>query len=86
MSIDPEKLAERIWTVTVTEVATAFAVSVETVNKWVRKGKFPRPIRLQENGLLRFRIADVDAFLSKRQRQRLRRSPRGFLQKRTAEK
>lgn len=59
-------------------VLEALDVSEGTLKRWITAGKFPRPIRLQADGVLRWRLSDVEAFVDKRARQRLKRSPRGF--------
>jgi prophage regulatory protein len=47
------------------EAAIRFAVTRNTIRKWVRVNpEFPRPIKLSE-GCTRWRVADLDAWASK---------------------
>lgn len=48
------------------EAAIRFAVTRNTIRKWVRVNpEFPRPIKLSE-GCTRWRVADLDAFAASR--------------------
>lgn len=44
-----------------TQVASREGVSVATVWRWVREGKFPKPIKLSE-AVTAWRICDIEAW------------------------
>lgn len=45
----------------VTEVATRERVSVPTIWRWAREGRFPQPVKLGDN-CTRWRLADLQAW------------------------
>ncbi|MCP4389839.1 MAG: AlpA family phage regulatory protein [Gammaproteobacteria bacterium] len=49
-----------------------------TVNRWVKQGRFPPPIRLSEKTHA-WRVADIEAWLAQRSRSRKQPTLRGAL-------
>ena len=61
-------------------VCEKLGISSWTLGRWVRAGKFPRPIFLQVGSPAKWRASDVAAWIDKRQRsRRVRPAPRGRL-------
>jgi prophage regulatory protein len=55
---DVEPLREEQRSVTVRHVARRFGVSPSSIWRWVKRGKFPEPVRLGEN-CTRWRMSDL---------------------------
>lgn len=49
---------------TIQDIMQMFSVTKQTVYRWVRTGKFPPPITVGRSS--RWRVKDVDAFLSRK--------------------
>jgi prophage regulatory protein len=49
-----------------------------TLQRWVREGRFPPPIKVNQQNLA-WRVRDVEAWLDKLARSRKKRTPRGAL-------
>jgi len=62
---------------TLQAVCAALSVSRCTIKRWRKAGTFPEPIRLQRGAPLRWRLRDIESFIDRRQRQRLKAAPRG---------
>jgi predicted DNA-binding transcriptional regulator AlpA len=60
------------------EVCEALGIVRITLDRWVRGGAFPAPIRISEKTYA-WRLADVEAWIAQRSRSRKRRKPRGSL-------
>ncbi len=61
------------------QLSELLGYSDETISDWVRDGKFPRPIFAQKGSPAKFRLRDVQNWLSKRARARdTSPTPRGF--------
>ena len=43
------------------EVAARFAVSPDSIRRWIRDGKFPRGVRVGK-GTTRWRLSDIEAY------------------------
>jgi predicted DNA-binding transcriptional regulator AlpA len=64
------------------QVAKAIGRSPDTLDEWVAAGKFPRPIQAIDGGRKQWPLAQVKAWIAKRQRSRYQpRSPRGALKR-----
>ena len=48
------------------EVARLLGVAEWTVSRWVKRGKFPRPVYLTEHSPATWRTSTIEAFLAKR--------------------
>ena len=60
--------------VRLSELAREIGVGPWTIRKWVKAGKFPAPIFINDAGSARWRVRDIDAWLEKQKRKR-RRAP-----------
>jgi predicted DNA-binding transcriptional regulator AlpA len=58
---DFEPLSEEQRYVSVRYAARRFGVSVPSIWKWARTGKFPKPLKFGQN-ISRWRISDLDAW------------------------
>jgi predicted DNA-binding transcriptional regulator AlpA len=67
--------AKQIALVSKIEVASALGVSIWTLDRWRKQGKFPKPIRLTDRSPLMWRVRDIDAWLIKRQLARIKPVP-----------
>jgi predicted DNA-binding transcriptional regulator AlpA len=64
------------------QVAGLVGRSADTLDEWVAAGKFPRPIQAIDGGRKQWPLAQVKAWIAKRQRSRYQpRSPRGSLKR-----
>jgi predicted DNA-binding transcriptional regulator AlpA len=61
------------------QVAALLGISPWTVRAWVKRGRFPRPIRLSECAADRWREVDILIWLTRLQKRPPRQSPRGML-------
>lgn len=62
------------------QVAEVIAVAPDTINGWVRRGLFPRPIQSRPGAPKMWRFTTVKAWVEKRQRARYQPpTPRGEL-------
>ena len=67
------------------QVAEALGRSPDTLDFWVRQGKFPTPIQAYPGAKKQWRLAVVKAWLTKRERARYRPpTPRGRLKQEQA--
>lgn len=46
------------------EIADRYKVTIDCITKWVRAGKFPKPVKL--NGATRWKLIDVEKWESER--------------------
>ena len=53
-------MADSSVNLTSNQTAERFQVSVRTIQRWVRLGIFPKPLKI--GGVVRFRLADIEAF------------------------
>jgi prophage regulatory protein len=58
--------ADTITTIRLKELAAALNVAPYTVQRWVKDGKFPPPIKLAQ-GVSAWRVSTVDAWLRERE-------------------
>jgi predicted DNA-binding transcriptional regulator AlpA len=66
--------------VRLSELSRELGVGPWTVRKWVKAGKFPAPLFINDKGAARWRVRDVDAWLEKQKRKRRRApAPQGAL-------
>lgn len=57
-------------------VATMLEISVKTLRRWVHDGEFPPPVSLP-NGLTRWNSAAVEAWISTRMPEAVKKNPGG---------
>jgi predicted DNA-binding transcriptional regulator AlpA len=55
-------------------VCRRYAISVRTVDRWLAKGRFPKPVRI--NALRYWRVSDLERFEAERETGPVRRAPR----------
>jgi predicted DNA-binding transcriptional regulator AlpA len=61
-------------------VAQRLGTTIWTLDRWVKAGKFPPPLFMQDGTPAVWRLRDIEAFLDKRRRsRRVRPEPRGSL-------
>jgi prophage regulatory protein len=60
------------------ELCEQLGRSKHSIERWVREGRFPKPIKITEQGCA-WRLAHVEAWLAKLERSRKKRKPRGSL-------
>jgi len=51
---------------TVKQISSRYSVSVPTVWRWTREGKFPQPVKLGEN-CTRWKLEDIEAWEAKQE-------------------
>jgi predicted DNA-binding transcriptional regulator AlpA len=66
---EPDEVSE-IALVSARTLAKEIEFSVETINDWVRRGIFPKPIVAMPGSPRRWRLRDVEAWIEKRKRAR----------------
>jgi predicted DNA-binding transcriptional regulator AlpA len=49
------------------DLSRELGVSIWTIDRWVKAGRFPKPIFVSEAAPARWRLRDVEAWLAKRQ-------------------
>jgi predicted DNA-binding transcriptional regulator AlpA len=58
------------------ELSRQLGVSTFTLDRWVKAGKFPRPIFVTDHAPARWRLRDIETWLMKRQIARHKPRPR----------
>jgi predicted DNA-binding transcriptional regulator AlpA len=78
-SVKLEDPRDRVRLLRAAEVCNLLGISRWTLDDWLRRGDFVKPIYTNDNAPMRFRFRDVEAWLAKRQVKRRNRTPRGQL-------
>ena len=67
------ELRQRIGLANTNDLSREFGVSAHTIRRWVKEGRFPKPIFVSEGAPARWRVSQIEAWLDKKQVSRRKR-------------